>query len=380
MLTAAAVALTAGAVIYCVLVLLAARSYLRQPIPRAADLPPVSVLRPLAGADEGLEENLRSYFLQDYPELEVLAAVRTPDDPAAAIFEWVRAQFPRVPARLIVTGEPPYPNAKVFSLQAMFRQARYDLLVMADSDTRVGPGFLRAVAGEFADPRLGIATCPYRAIPGRSFWSRLEALGMNTDFLAGLLVARMLEGVKFAVGPTIVARRQALEAIGGFERLREYLAEDFVMGKLAAEAGWRVILSRVRIEHRIGSQALRANFRHRLRWSRSTRRSRPWGYLGQLFTYPLPAALLLLACAPSWWPAALAAVAMRAAAAWATAGQVLRDPLTARYGFLLPVEDLLSFCFWVAGFFGDEIRWRGRRYRLMGDGRFELLEPDRPGA
>ncbi len=360
--------------IYCVLVVVAARSYLAQPRPALRRPVPISVLRPLAGAEEGLEENLRSYFRQQYPEFEILAAVHTPDDPAGAVFERVRAEFPHVPARLIVTGEPPYPNAKVFSLATMLAAARYDLIVMADSDTRAAPDTLQALAAEFEDPHLGVATCPYRAVPGPSFWSVLEALGMNTELLAGLLVARMLEGVRFAVGPTIAARRRALEAIGGFDRLKQYLAEDFMMGKLVAEAGWGVILSRTLIEHHIGAQPLGANFRHRLRWARSTRRSRPWGYLGQLFTYPLPLALIALAAAPCYWPAALGAILLRAAAAWATAGWVLGDSLTARRWPLLPLQDVLSFLFWCAGLFGSTITWRGRRYRLLRDGRFELLE------
>src|SRR5205807_4459543 len=165
-----------------------------------------------------------------------------------------------------------------------------DLVVMSDSDIRVTATLLRTVAAEFQNPKLGVATCPYRAIPGASFWSRLEATGMNTDFWGSALVARLLEGVHFAVGPTIVARRSVLESIGGFNRLKDYLAEDFVMGKFAAEAGYGVILSSYVIEHHIGNESLRQNIAHRLRWNRSTRRSRPLGYLGQLFTMPLPLA------------------------------------------------------------------------------------------
>jgi len=373
MLAAALPGLAAGALAYCVLVLLAVRSYLRQPRPELSRPVPISVLRPLAGADEGLEENLRCYFRQDYSEFEILAAVRTADDPARAVFERVRAEFPHIPAQLIVTGEPPYPNAKVFSLALMLAAARHDLIVMADSDTRVGPGMLRGLAAEFEDPALGVATCPYRAVPGPSFWSRLEALGMNTDFLAGLLAARLIEGVRFAVGPTIAARRQALEAIGGMEQLREYLAEDFVLGRRVADSGWRVILSRNLIEHHIGSHTPRENFRHRLRWMRSTRRSRRWGYLGQIFTYPLPLALLVATFCPRAWPLAVATALARAAAAWAVGRGILRDPLLARFWYLLPLEDLLSFLFWIAGFFGNTITWRGRRYYLDRDGRFRPI-------
>ena len=191
---------------------------------------------------------------------------------------------------------------------------------MADSDIRVTRDMLKTIAAEFQDPGLGLATCPYRAVPGRSFWNTLEAIGLNTEFIGGVLVARMLDGMKFALGPTIAARRATLAGIGGFDAVKDFLAEDFVMGKLAAERGDGVILSSYVIEHRIGAQGLAANLKHRLRWNRSTRRSRPAGYVGQLFTNPLPLALLLWAARPEWWPVAAATVLLRAAAGWATAG------------------------------------------------------------
>jgi ceramide glucosyltransferase len=363
-----------GSLVYCVLVLYAAHHYRSERRPPPGQPVPISVLKPLAGVDEGLEENLRSFFEQDYPEFELLFAVRSPEDPAIGVVERLRRQYAGIPSRLIITGEPPYPNAKVFSLRHMIEAARYELLVMSDSDVRVGPEMLRVLAAEFQDPRLGLTTCPYRAVAGPSFWSRLEAIGMNTEFLGGILTARLMEGMRFAVGPTTAARRSALEAIGGIERVKDYLAEDFMLGKLAHEAGWRVGLSSYVIEHRIGSQNLAQNLRHRLRWARSTRRSRPGGYIGQLFTYPLPLGLLLFAIRPEWWPMLVAAAGFRALAAWATAGFILRDRLTARYWWLVPIQDLLAFVFWIAGFFGNTILWRGRRYRLHGDGRFTLAQ------
>ena len=275
----------------------------------------------------------------------------------------------------MITGEPPYPNAKVFSLDRMLAAAANDLVVMSDSDIRVDRHLLRTVAAEFQDPSLGVATCPYRAVAGSSFWSRMEAIGMNTDFLAGVLVARMLEGMQFAVGPTVAARRSALASIGGFDRLKDYLAEDFVMGKLAAEAGHGVILSAGVVEHHIGSADFVENASHRLRWTRSTRRSRPWGYVGQLFTMPLPLALALIAADVSYWPVALSAIAIRLVAAYVVSARVLHVKLN---WLLLPLEDLAVFCFWVAGFFGKTILWRGRRYLLHPDGRFELMVADVP--
>ena len=367
-------AVVAGSIVYCVLVIVAARRYLGVRPLYLESPPPLSVLKPLAGLDDGLESNLRTFFEQGYPSYELLFAVRFENDPAVPVVRKLQAEYQRVSSRLLLVGEPPYPNAKVWSLHHMTQAAQYDVLVMSDSDIRVAPDFLRVIASEFQDPKLGVSSCPYRAVAGRSFWSTLEAIGMNTEFLSGVIVARMLEGVKFALGPTATARKQALADIGGWNRLKDYLAEDFALGNFAAEKGWRVILSSYVIEHHIGSQPFAANARHRLRWFRSTRRSRPAGYIGQLFTNPLPLALLLWAARPEWWGIAVIAIIVRAFAAVATAGWILGDPLTARLWFLVPVQDLLSFVFWIGGFFGNAITWRGRRYLLMKDGTFRLIE------
>ena len=365
----------AGALVFSALTVLAALRYLAEQPPELLDQEPVSILKPLSGLDADLESNLRTFFEQDYPAFEILFAVREPDDPAAGVVEKLRQEYSNVPSRLLITGEPPYPNAKVFSLDRMLHTASYNLLVMSDSDIRVDSTMLRTIAAEFHDPKLGVATCPYRAIAGRSFWSRLEAIGMNTDFLAGILVARMLEGMRFAVGPTVAARRDVLESIGGFERLKDYLAEDFVMGKFAAERGHGVSLSSYVVEHHIGGSGLagpdfRENAAHRIRWTRSTRRSRPAGYLGQLFTMPVPLALLVTVWNPLWWPVLPVTLAIRGLVAWTVAERVLRVRLN---WLLLPIEDIAGFCFWIAGFFGNTIVWRGRRYRLEADGRFRLI-------
>lgn len=362
-------AMVAGSMVYCVLTLFAVRSYRGVRPPVTGGTEPVSILKPLHGVDEGLEQNLRSFFTQDYPSFEILFALRDPGDPAVELVHRLRREYPAVPTALIITGEPPYPNAKVFSLDHMTRAASYDLLVMSDSDIRVDSKLLATVVAEFRTSAVGVATCPYRAVAGKSIWSKLEAAGMNTEFWGGALVARMLEGMRFAVGPTIVARRGVIEKIGGWDSVKEYLAEDFVIGARAAEGGSGVILSSYVIEHRIGSQDFRQNFGHRLRWARSTRRSRPAGYVGQVFTNPLPLALMLLAAAPSWWLMVAAAFGLRALAAHAVARVALRGRVA---WWLLPLQDMLSFVFWVAGFFGNHITWRGRRYLLHSDGRFSL--------
>lgn len=362
-----------GSVVYSILQIIAALRYLSVRPMALRATPAISILKPLAGLDLDLESNLRTFFQQDYPSFEILFAVRSDKDPAVEIVSRLQKEYPNTPSRLLITGEPPYPNAKVFSLQQMLEAGANDLVVMSDSDIRVTPDLLRTVAAEFQDEHIGIATCPYRAVPGPSFWSRLEATSMNTDFWGSALVARMLEGMRFAVGPTIVGRRRVLQSIGGFERLKDYLAEDFVIGKFAAEAGHGVILSSYIIEHHIGSATLRENIAHRLRWGRSTRRSRPAGYVGQLFTMPFPLALVTFALSPAWWPIVPVAALVRAVAAYIVSVRVLRARVR---WLLLPIEDVLGFVFWIAGFIGNTIMWRGRRYRLYADGRFELLPSD----
>ncbi len=362
--------LLAGSLVYAGLTVIAVLRYLAVRPPELKAAEPVSILKPLSGLDADLESNLRTFFEQEYPSFEILFAVREAHDPAVPVVEKLRAEYLNVPSRLLITGEPPYPNAKVFSLDRMLRASAHDLVVMSDSDIRVTPALLKTIVAEFQDPKLGVATCPYRAVAGGSFWSRLEATGMNTDFLAGILVARMLEGMRFAVGPTIAARRHVLESIGGFDRLKDYLAEDFVMGKFAAEAGHGVGLSSYVIEHHIGDSDFLHNAAHRIRWTRSTRRSRPAGYVGQLFTMPVPLALLLTIWNPLLWPVLPMTMAIRGIAAWTVAELVLRARLN---WFLLPLEDIAASCFWIAGFFGNTILWRGRRYHLEPDGRFKLL-------
>jgi ceramide glucosyltransferase len=184
----------------------------------------------------------------------------------------------------------------------------------------------------------------------------------------------MLNGMDFALGCTLAVRRKVLEQIGGFDLLKDFLAEDFVIGKRVAESGRGVLLSCQLIEHRIGSQNWRRSLTHRLRWARSTRRSRPLGYVGQVFTNPLPLALMFWIVRPDWWWLLVATAVFRFAAAWATAGWVLHDPLLRTRWWLVPVQDALSFLIWIGGFFGNTILWRGRRYYLFPDGRFQLKE------
>lgn len=373
-LTATLSFLLAGSLVYCVLVMIATRRYLSVVTPQLGATPGISVLKPLCGHDEGLEQNLSSFFVQDYPNYEIVFGVHRPDDPAVAVVQQVMQQHASsfVRARLIVTGESPIPNAKAYSLNRLVREAQHDLIVMCDSDVRVKPELLNRIAREFQNSCVGLVTCPYLAVAGDSVWSRMEALGMNTELLGGVMVARMVEGMRFALGCTLAVRRDVLDEMGGFGYLQEFLAEDFVIGQRTAELGHEVLLSSAVIQHRIGSQTMLHNLAHRLRWARSTRRSRPAGYWGQIFTYPLPLALLLCALAPAWWPILPITWCIRTCAAAATAVFVVGDPLFRSQWWLLPAQDVLGFLAWLGGFVGDTIVWRDRKCTVLRDGRLHV--------
>lgn len=375
LLSAILLILLVGSMVYCLVVTAGVWSYWRDSFKYKAGQGPetaISILKPLAGAERDLERNLRSFFEQDYGNFELLFAVRSANDPAVPIVEQVRRKYPHIPSRLLVTGEPPYANAKVYSLSLMTQAAAHDVLVMSDSDIYVNRSFLTRVAREVSSNAYDLASCPYRAAGGGGIWSRLEALGMNTEFWGGVFAARLLEGVKFTVGPTTVAHRRVLQAIS-WDSLSRYLAEDFVLGQRSAAAGFRVALSHCVVEHRLAAEPVIANLSHRLRWARSTRRSRPAGYVGQAFTYPVAWAMLLGCLQHSYFARLMAATLLirLIAAAASTSRYALAESLSVLDWLLVPLQDLLGFAVWIAGFSGNRIRWRGRKYFLNSDGTFD---------
>lgn len=344
-----------------------------------AQQPGITLLKPLSGAEEGLEGFLETFFLQDYPTYEILFAVRYIDDPAIAVVERLQARYPHIPSRLLRVGEPPYANPKVWSMQRMAEEARYDILVITDSDASVEKGYLQDVAACFEDHEVGAMTNLYRGVAGRDFWSKLEAVGMSTDFMAGVVVAERLEGMKFALGPSMAIRRECLERIGGFRAMADYLADDFVLGNWVDRAGYRVVLSRHTINHHASTSGFMNTFKHRLRWNRSSRFSRPDGYYGQGFTYGLAWAMLFLLLLPSWLSSAAFAITLlvRLWLAVELGYKLLADSTVLYRLHYIPFQDLISLATWLGGFIGREILWRGRRYRLLEGGRFTPVEEGR---
>lgn len=359
-------ALAAGA--YYLLVLVAAASWPRSGGRAAAQPPPreaVSILKPVHGRDPRFYDAIRSHALQDHPEFEILFGVSDPRDAAIEDIERLRREFPAVPMALHVvrTGAP---NAKAGVLAELSRHARYPVLVINDGDIRVEPNYLRAVTAPLADPSTGLATCLYRAA-GDSWPSRLEALGVATEFAPSVLVARLLGVAEFALGSTMVLRAETLRKIGGFEAIADYLADDYQLGRHVSERGYHIRFAREVVETNLGAQDWPSTWRHQLRWSRTIRVSRFSGYCGYAVTHATVWALV--AFAGGAWAAGVAALALRlAAGVWVAAG-ILRDRQSTRFCWAIPLRDLLGFAIWFCGLFGSTVEWRGKRLLLHPDGK-----------
>jgi ceramide glucosyltransferase len=348
-----------------------------------AFLPPVSVLKPVHGDEPDLEQNLSSFFQQDYPEYEILFCARHSDDLGLAAARRVAARFPKVNARILTCGEPPWPNARTFSLEIMRRDAHYPILVTSDSDVRVGPDYLASVVAPLADPKVGMVTCLYRGVTRHGLWAQLEAMGMSIEMTSGVLVAEMLEGMQFALGPSMVMRQSTVEKIGGFEEVAQYYADDFVLGNwTATKAGEIVALSTYIVEHHILNAAFKKSIAHQQGWATSTRFSRPMGHFGEVLTYAVPFGLLGLAVlgAAGHFALGVALLAFtildRMMLCRLVACSVVHDCAAAHKAWLYPLRDFMGFCFWVRSYFGSrKLRYRGDPYELLPEGRLRRL-PD----
>ena len=343
--------------------------------------PPVSLLKPLHGSEQELELRLESFFQQEYPVFEILFCARSALDPGLSVAMRVAARYPHIPAKFLSCGDPPYANAKVWSLERMQRAAEHKIFVVSDSDVSVTPNYLRAVVAPFADDRVGLVTCLYRGVPlaataikGSSLWSRLEAVGMSIEMSSGVLVAEMLEGMKFALGPTMVVRRDCLDRAGGFTAIGEYHGDYFMLGNLVAAHGHKVVLSAHAIEHHILNTSFISSARHQIRWMRGTRFDRPKGHLGTVLTFSMPYGLLAAVVALALHRPVLAIFlliwswATRVALAALVGGLVVREPNLWRNAMLYPLRDLLGFFFWSASYLGNEVLWRGEVYELLRGG------------
>ncbi len=341
---------------------------------RAAFLPPVSLFKPLHGAEPNLEAHLETFFQQDYPEFEIIFGARVSSDAGLQAARRVAARYPKVPVRFVLTGEPWHVNAKVSTLELMERTAAHDIFVVSDSDVRVSRDYIREVVSPFAEKSVGAVTCLYRGVADQGLWSKLEAAGMSIEMTAGVLVADLMEGMQFTLGPTMAVRRSCVREIGGFGALGAYCADDFVLGNAIASNGHTVVLSTHAIDHVVLNTSFVDSQKHQIRWMKSTRFSRPKGHLGTCLTFSVPFGLLAAAAAWALGDHNLAlsllafSVGSRAALAALVGAVVVRDRHVLRTSLLYPVRDLFGFFYWAASYGNNEIVWRNQIYRLAPGG------------
>lgn len=352
-----------AAAIYQLMALAACVLHLRKRDPQPVDLPGVSILKPLYGADAHLLEALASHARVEYPKFEILLGVQRDDDPAIPVVEQLQREYPNVDIRLFRCMSDA-PNAKVGSLEVLSRGARYPVRVINDSDIIAPPNYLHTLLGPLENRAVGLVTCIYRA-SGDTMAARFEALGIATDFVPSTLVAPLVGVNEFGLGSTLCYRAADLERAGGFARIRDYIADDYQLGKNITSLGLRAYISTMPVETHLGASSWSGIWRHQLRWARTIRLSR-----GAYFGLPVTFATVwaLCAAAAGWWSGAVALIILRLTVA-ATAGAILKDPLLPRWLFAVPFRDLWGAAVWVAGTVGSTVEWRGKRITLDANGR-----------
>ena len=352
----------------------------RNNLPSSAsmNLEPVTVLKPICGPDPNLYENLRSFCQQAYPHFQLVFGVSDPEDPATRIIQQVIADFPDLDLALVAESRLIGKNFKVSSLANMLRIAKHDILVIADSDMRVQPDYLRTIVAPFADADVGAVTCLYQGNPVGGLASTLAAMFINEWFLPSVLVALAFERLRYCFGATIAVRRDALAAIGGFEALADELADDYMLGRLISKRGYRIHLASCLVENIVLEPDLKALFLHELRWARTVRSVRPVGYALSFLTYSLPVSILFLLVTLGTRFADVGVIAV----ALAIGLRVLMH-YAVRSAFaisspagpwLIPIREILAFFVWCASFLGRRVQWRNGKFSLDSDGRLTVVQ------
>ena len=339
--------------------------------------PSVSILKPVCGCDRYAYENLASFCNQTYSNYQIIFAIHDCDDASVAIVKQLMRDFPAVDLQLVVSDHSIGTNRKVSNVANAFTKARHDIILLADSDVRVTPDYLQQVVQPLHHADVGVVTCLYRSLT-EGWLTSFEALSSTTEFHPGVLVSNQLEGVKFTMGQTIVIRRSVLEAIGGFAAIANYLADDFQLGYLPTQAGYKVVLSHQIIEHVMESSTIIGALERQLRWMMGIRVSRPGGYAGLIFTYGTVSSLIFLMAtggALLGWTVLGITWTSRLVMAWFIAIKHLRDPVAQKLFWLVPLRDFVSFVLWCYGFVGNTIKWRDRAFRLTSSGKLVAYIP-----
>jgi ceramide glucosyltransferase len=342
--------------------------------------PPISILRPICGVDSKTYENLASFCQQNYANYEIIFGVQDPQDPSMEVIRQLIKDFPAVDIQVTASHHLLGANHKVSNLAYAASKASYEILLLADSDVHVEPDYLGSVIQPLSDPQVGVVTCLYRSIT-QGWVTTLEALSTPTEFLPGVLVSTALEGIKFAMGQTIVIRRSVLEEIGGFAAIADYLADDFQLGFLPAQAGYQVVLSDYLIDHVMPVSTIAQSWYRQTRWLVGIRASRPWGYAGLLFTHGTVTSLLFLLAtggSATGWSVLSVTWFVRLVMAWFIGVRCLRDPVAQKLLWLVPLRDGISFMLWGYSFIGDTVEWRDRQFKLTRSGKLVALTPNLP--
>jgi ceramide glucosyltransferase len=372
--------MVAPPLVYGLISLYCARNFFSRGTSGHTFKPPVTIFKPVKGMDADSFANFASFCLQEYPRFQIVFAVASPDDPVISVIESLISQYPEVDMELVVDARIYGSNYKVCNLINAFPKAKYDILIVCDSDIRVGPHYLREVCSFFSDPDVGLVTSLYRSREIRGCATALEALGFTAEMVPNVMVALQLEGLSFALGASMAVRREALEKIGGFNALVDYLADDYQLGNMVFRAGYRLSLSGYFVESVMKRETLKGILSRQLRWARTMRVSRPAGYFASGITQQVPLAVLALISsgftAAGWWAVVLLAL-VRSTVVCIFSRCFLNDNLIPRYLWLLPLRDLLAFGTWVFAFLGSSVDWRGNRFRLLPGGKMVEIDKNR---
>jgi ceramide glucosyltransferase len=331
--------------------------------------PPASILKPVCGVDREVYENFASMCRLDYPEYEIVFGVGEVDDPVVPLIEKLQAEFPERSIRLIVGIEQLGTSRKTNTLCRLVKEAKYDLLVMNDSDVRVEKDYLRDVVAGFADPRVGVVTALFRGQAGEGLAEKLDAIGVPTDSSASMLLARRFSEIDFAFGWTMAITKKRLAEIGGFEAMVNLHSDDFALGNEIKKRGYRVELMNTPVWMVFPEETLGNFLKHELRWCIQLKNLRGLGYPGMFLTMGFAWSLIVALVAPTVTIAAayfLAYLTLRLALAWVIGVWGLRDPVVRDNLWLVPVRDAVNLYLYIASFFSNKTEWRGTRYRVRG--------------
>jgi ceramide glucosyltransferase len=336
---------------------------------------PITVLKPVCGFEPSLYANLKTFCRQDYPAFQVVFGVSRADDAAVPVLRRLIDEHPHLDLALVIDGGGGALNPKVNNLANMERAAKHGFLVIADSDVRVGEGFLDAVAHRLQDPRVGVLTCLYTGQSGGGLVSRLGALSINEWFIPSVLVARSLAPLKFCLGAAVAIRREVLEQIGGFAALQSYIADDYMLGRLVRDAGYEVELLGYTVCTSVSETSLAELWHHEVRWARTIRTMEPVGHLFSVVTLVVPMAFVAALLSQEWMlgvGALVAGVVLRMAMGYMVEARLgSREQMVF---WLAPVRDVMSFVVWIASFLGRRVAWRGASFRILRDGRIEPVK------